>query len=85
MYFASKTRQGKWSIGIDCHFFLCFAAMRIIVILGQRAGEGIITSPFLPVFGIGTAVFGIAAFFVGIFDHCRGRKIKKKFVLIFLF
>lgn len=76
-----KTILGKWSVGLIIIFFLSFAALRLLVALGQRGGETFFSNPLLAITGIFMGISGISAFFTGIIGIIKS---KERAVLVFL-
>jgi ABC-type transport system involved in multi-copper enzyme maturation permease subunit len=79
--FLPKTRLGKGSMIFIAIFFLFFAALQILVAMGQRGGEGFPGNLLLFVPGVLAAASGVAAFFVGLFAIIRKRE---RGILVFI-
>ncbi len=72
--FIPRTVLGKWSVGLIILFFLMFALMRLLVVLGQEGGQDFFSNLLLAIPGILMAVSGIAAFFTGIISIIKSKE-----------
>ena len=77
----SKTKLGKWSVGLIVVFFVLFALLQTLVMSGQKGGETFSDNLLLTIPGFSMAISGILAFFTGIFGIIKR---KERSVLVFV-